>query len=74
MREFKDGYIAGWRWIRGNNDLPSVPSCSIPAGETAYREGIIRGVHDACESPDATASSQDIDNILDRALDKRPRS
>jgi hypothetical protein len=76
MREFKDGYIAGWRWIRGNDDLPTIPACSVPAGETAYRAGVIRGVHDACESPEAAAArSEDVDSILDRALDKkRPRS
>jgi hypothetical protein len=76
MREFKDGYIAGWRWIRGNDDLPKIPACPGSADETAYRAGVIRGVLDACGSPNrAAARSEDVDSILDRALEeKRPRT
>jgi hypothetical protein len=76
MQEFKDGYIAGWRWIRGNDDLPLIPDCSVPAGETAYRAGVMRGVLDACSSPEgAAANSGDVGSILERALDKKlPRS
>ena len=75
-RAFKDGYIAGWKWIRGNDDVPTIPACSIPAGETAYWAGVMLGVRDACDSPEGAAeNSEDIDSILDRALDhKSPRS
>jgi hypothetical protein len=71
MREFKDGYIAGWRWIRGNDDLPTIPACSIQAGEMAYRVGLIRGVLDACDSPEKAApSSEDVYIILNRASEE----
>jgi hypothetical protein len=75
MQEFEDGYIAGWKWIRGNDDLPTIPASSVPAGETAYRAGVIRRVLDACSSPEGTARPEDVDSILDRALDKKsPKS
>jgi hypothetical protein len=72
-RAFKDGYIAGWRWIRGNNDVPTVPASSIPAGETAYRTGIVFGIRDACDLSDKSdTKSEDINSILGRALNQKP--
>jgi hypothetical protein len=74
-RDFKDGYIAGWRWIRGNDEVPTIPASSIPPGETAYRAGVMCGARDACDLPEASAmKSEDIDSILDRALNRRPES
>ena len=76
MREFKDGYIAGWRWIGENDDLPTIPACAVRAGDTAYRAGVMRGVYGACDLTEAAAArSENVDSVLHRALaKKRPRS
>jgi hypothetical protein len=71
-RAFEDGYLVGWRWIRGNDDVPTIPACSVPLGEAAYREGVIRGVRDACNSPQELATkSEEIKSILDRAQNQK---
>jgi hypothetical protein len=65
---FKDGYLAGWKWIRGNDEMPTIPACSVPDEATAYRAGIMRGVRDACVSPErAKTESVDTESILNRA-------
>jgi hypothetical protein len=67
-RAFQDGYLVGWSWIRGNHDVPTIPACLVPLGEAAYREGVIRGVRDACLSPQELATkSEEIKSILGRA-------
>jgi hypothetical protein len=72
---FKDGYLAGWSWIRGNDDVPPIPACSIPDGETAYRAGIMRGVRDACDWLEgSTTKLEDIEGILDRALNQNRKA
>ena len=71
-RSFEDGYLVGWRWMRGNDDVPTIPACSVPLGEAAYREGVIRGVRDACHSPQELATrSEEIKSILDRAQNQK---
>jgi hypothetical protein len=73
-RAFRDGYLVGWRWIRGDDDVPTIPACSTPPGETAYRAGVIRGVRDACNSPQELATkSEEIESILDRARNQKPQ-
>jgi hypothetical protein len=53
---------------------PTIPACPIPDGETAYRAGIMRGVRDACDSPEGSATKlEDIESILDRALSQKPQ-
>jgi ribosome modulation factor len=72
-RAFKDGYAAGWKWIRGNDEVPAIPACSIPPGETAYQAGVMCGVRDACELPGTPVTKSDgVDSILDRALNRKP--
>jgi hypothetical protein len=53
---FKDGYLAGWRWMRRNNGVPAIPACLIADGEADYRSGIMRGVRDACDPPEGRRS------------------
>jgi hypothetical protein len=73
-RAFKDGYAVGWKWISGNDDVPTVPACSIPPGETAYQAGVMRGVRDACELlSKAVTKSDGVHSILDRALSRKLR-
>ena len=68
---FKDGYLAGWSWIRGNDDVPTIPACSIAPGETAYQAGVMCGVRDACDLPGKSETKSDgVDSILDRALNR----
>jgi hypothetical protein len=43
---FKNGYLAGWRSIRGSEEPPEVPAYQPGAGNP-YREGVAQGVRDA---------------------------
>jgi hypothetical protein len=73
-RAFKDGYVAGWKWIRGNDEAPAIPGCTTANAEEAYREGVICGIQDACALPQASTTTPDaFDNFLDRALQRRPQ-
>ena len=73
-KAFKDGYIAWWKWIRGSDQAPAVPGCTVADGEEAYREGVMCGVRDACALPQASTIAPDIiENFLDRALQRQPR-
>jgi hypothetical protein len=73
-RAFKDGYAAGWKWIRGNDEVPTIPACSIPPGETAYQAGVMCGVRDACDLPGKSVTNSDgVDSILERALNRKPQ-
>jgi hypothetical protein len=44
---FHDGYIAGWRSVRGNAEDPDVPACPEFTGMVMYLVGFSRGVRDA---------------------------
>jgi hypothetical protein len=58
--------------MRGNDDVPTIPAGSVPLGEAAYREDVIRGVRDACNSPqDLATRSEEIRSILDRAQNQK---
>ena len=49
-----------------------IPAGSVPLGEAAYREDVIRGVRDACNSPqDLATRSEEIKSILDRAQNQK---
>ena len=73
-RAFRDGYLVGWRWIRGDHDVPTIPVCPIPAGETAYRAGVSRSARDGCTLAQELANkSEEIKSILDRARNQRPQ-
>jgi hypothetical protein len=72
-RAFKDGYAVGWKWISGNDDVPTIPACLIPPGETAYQAGVMCGVRDACDLlSKAVTKSDSVHSILDRALGRKP--
>jgi hypothetical protein len=66
---FRDGYMAGWQWIRGHDEVPAIPVYSVSEDETPYRAGVLKGVRDACASPrKPVTKSEQIENWLDRAL------
>jgi hypothetical protein len=75
QRTLGDGYLAGWRWVRGDDQVPTVPAYSesegsVSEGEAPYRAGVVNGLRDGCvsrEKPVATNSEQ-IDDWFDRAL------
>ncbi len=44
---FKEGYLAGWRLVRGAAETPDVPELSADIGRAAYLAGLARGLRDA---------------------------
>ena len=50
QRTFGDGYLAGWRWVRGDDQVPIVPACSVSEGEVPFRAGVMDGLRDGCTS------------------------
>jgi hypothetical protein len=69
QRTFGDGYLAGWRWVRGDNQVPTVPACCVSEGEAPYLEGVVNGLRDGCTSrqmPVATNSEHWFDRGLHR--------
>jgi hypothetical protein len=44
---FRDGYIAGWRSVKGSAENPDVPACPVLSGMSMYLIGFSRGVRDA---------------------------
>jgi hypothetical protein len=44
---FGDGYIAGWRSVRGADENPDVPPCLALSVMSMYLVGFSRGVRDA---------------------------
>jgi hypothetical protein len=80
QRTFGDGYLAGWRWVRGDDQVPIAPAYSVSEGpvsegsvcegEAPYLAGVVNGLRDGCLSrlePVATNSEQ-IENWFDRGL------
>jgi hypothetical protein len=73
QRAFSDGYIAGWQWIRGNDEAPTIPVYSASKGETPFRTGVMKGLRDACASPrKLVTNSEQIEDWLGRALQRGP--
>ena len=78
QRTFGDGYLAGWRWVRGDDQVPTVPAyCvsegSASEGEAPYLAGVVNGLRDGCISrhkPVAT-NSERIEVWFDRAVHRR---
>src|ERR1700751_2559568 len=72
-RTFREGCLAGWRWVRGDDQVPIVPACSVSKGEAPFRAAVMDGLRDGCTSrqtPVATNSEQ-IENWYGRALHPR---
>ncbi len=66
---FKQGYIAGWRSIRGIDDIAAIPPRPDGVGETAFRYGVTQGVADAIRTGcTVRGGSADFDAWFDRAL------
>jgi len=38
QRTFGDGYLAGWRWVRGDDQVPTVPAYSESEGSVSEGE------------------------------------
>jgi hypothetical protein len=69
QRTFGDGYLAGWRWIRGSDEVPAIPAYSPSEGEAPFRAGVMRGVRDGCASPQKSVTNcEQMKNWLGRAL------
>jgi hypothetical protein len=64
-KAFKDGYVSGWRSIRGGAQIPNFPAFSVAVGQTPYQAGVIQGIKDA-----ATHTATTIDDLFDRALQR----
>jgi hypothetical protein len=69
-RTFGDGYLAGWRWVRGDDQVPTVPADSVSEGEAPFRAGVRDGLRDGCTSPQMriATNSEHIENWFDRAV------
>jgi hypothetical protein len=71
QRAFHDGYLAGWQWIRGDDDAPAIPVYCASEDETPYRAGILKGIRDACASPQKSVTNcEQMKNWLGRALQR----
>jgi hypothetical protein len=44
---FGEGYIDGWRSVRGDNQQPVIPPPPTATGKSMYLVGFHRGVRDA---------------------------
>jgi hypothetical protein len=79
-RTFGDGYSVGWRWVRGNDQVPIAPAYSVSEapvsegsvaeGEAAYLAGVVSGLRDGClsrQKPVAT-KFEHIETWFDHAL------
>jgi hypothetical protein len=65
----KEGYLAGWRSIRGAASPPPIPSFTAPLpGETPFRAGFILGVRAGWRPGSPSGASNNIDDWIDHAL------
>ena len=74
QRAFEDGYIDGWKWIKGNDQNPAIPPYRSSNGATPYRAGISAGVHDACASRTAQSLISNSDparDLIDRFFEPK---
>jgi hypothetical protein len=77
QRTFGDGYLGGWRWVRGDDQVPTVPAYSVSEGsvsegEAPYLAGVVNGLRDGCLSRQraVVTNSEQIENWIDRALER----
>ena len=64
QKAFKNGYVMGWRSVRGSAQFPEFPVYSVAAGQSPYQAGVVHGIKDAATSGTETT----IDDLIDRAL------
>jgi hypothetical protein len=70
--EFRNGYIAGWKSIKGREQPNVFPMTRVPEGETPYRAGVAAGVREAVASLAEKAGTEpSIDDWFDDALRRR---
>jgi hypothetical protein len=69
---FRQGFLAGWSSIRGDEPAPILPAFSAEPGRDPYRAGIARGVKEAQAEP-AASDAGTLDTWIDGAL-RRPLS
>jgi hypothetical protein len=67
---FRAGYVAGWRSVRGGDNISAVPPRPNDAVESAFRCGVTQGVADAIRSGSAAAAAGDGDIHLDAWFDR----
>jgi hypothetical protein len=53
---FREGYIAGWRSVRGVAENPDVPASPVLTGMSMYLIGFSRGICDGERSPGRACS------------------
>ena len=77
QRTFGDGYLGGWRWVRGDDQVPTAPAYSVSEGlasegEAPYLAGVVNGLRDGCLSRQraVVTNSDQIENWIDRALER----
>jgi hypothetical protein len=62
---FKEGYLAGWRSIRGAASPPPISCFTAPLpGETPFRVGFILGVRDGWRGGSPSGASSNIDDWI----------
>jgi hypothetical protein len=72
QRAFENGYIDGWTWVRGNDQIPAIPPYKS-SGLMPYQAGVFQGARDACISasthnlvPDSDPAQYWVDQFLSR--------
>jgi hypothetical protein len=76
QRAFEDGYIDGWTWVKGSDQIPSIPPYAS-SGQPPYQAGIFQGARDACVSTSAHNKIPEADPAqywVDRFLNRKPVS
>jgi hypothetical protein len=71
-KAFRQGYVAGWRSVRGTDGISAMPSRPNGVVDSAFRCGVTQGVADALRTGSAvtaaSAAGADLDAWFDRAL------
>ena len=73
QRSFGDGYLAGWRWVRGDDQVPTVPTCSVSEGEAPFRAGVMDGLRDGCTRLKPVARRQNLPHARVAVGDKESK-
>jgi hypothetical protein len=73
-KAFRAGYVAGWRSVRGGDNISAVPPRPKGTVESAFRCGVTQGVADAIRSGSVATAACDegihLDAWFDRVLQR----
>jgi hypothetical protein len=76
QRAFENGYIDGWVWVTGNDQISAIPPYET-GGLMPYQAGVSEGVRDACIAGSARSPSSNSDPAqfwIDQFLNRKPVS